>query len=129
MKRSKFTLVVYFIIFLAIIGVFSQLVTNPGTFFKNILTTIGIAVVLFGVLYYFFAKKKKGSSHEMKKYKQAVKQSNAKYKKDSDTFSQKTESGKKTWQQSSQPKRKARKRSHLRVIDGYKDKGKNRANY
>lgn len=129
MRRNKFTLVVYFIVFLAVIGVISQLLSSPGAFVKNILTTLGVAVVLLGVLYYFFIKKRGHSPNETKKYKQAVKQSQAKYKKDNETLAQKTETEKKPQQQASQPKRKVRKRAHLRVIDGYKDKRKNRANY
>ncbi|HLR01811.1 MAG TPA: SA1362 family protein [Virgibacillus sp.] len=128
MKRSKFTMVVYFVIALAVIGVISQLMTSPGSFFRHILITLGMAVVLFGVFYYFFIKRKHTQSDEMKKYKQAVKQSNAKYKEQKGASVQKTETYRKPESQPSVSKRKVKKRSHLRVIDGYKDKNKdNRA--
>jgi len=129
MKRTKFTVIVYFIIVLAVIGVISQLFTSPGSFFKSILVTLGMAVILFGILYFFFLRKSSSNSNEMKKYKQAVKQSNAKYKEHKQVFLQKTKDGKRPVKQPSQPKKKARRRSHLRVIDGYKDKDKDRASY
>lgn len=131
MGRSKFTIVVYFVIVLAIIGVVSQLFTSPGSFLKGILITLGMAVILFGVLYYFLSRKNGSNSKELKKYKQAVKQSNAKYKENKHIFTQKTEGNKTSTKQPSHPKKKSRKRAHLRVIDGYKDKDKDkdRASY
>src|SRR5699024_2706387 len=128
MKRSKFTMVVYFVIALAVIGVISQLMTSPGSFFRHILITLGMAVVLFGVFYYFFIIRKHTQSDEMKKYKQAVKQSNAKYKEQKVESMQKTETYSKPESKPSVSNKKIKKRSHLIVIDGYKDKNKdNRA--
>src|SRR5699024_4696283 len=126
---TPFAIVVYLIVVLAIVGVVTQLVTSPGSFLKNIFITLGIAVALFGVFYFFFIRKKMAHSNEMKKYKQAVKQSNAKYKENKHVSIKKDRTPKKPIKQLSGSKKKARRRAHLRVIDGYKDKDKDRANF
>lgn len=126
--RNKFNIIVYSVIILAVIGVISQLFTNPASFIKGIFITLGVAAVLIGALYYFFTRKKGSNSTEMKKYKQAVKHSNAKYKENKQMMQKhKPKNNQKSTKQPTQPKKKARKRSHLRVIDGYKDKDKDRA--
>ncbi|HLQ71371.1 MAG TPA: DUF308 domain-containing protein [Bacillota bacterium] len=129
MRRTTFAIIVYLIIVLAVIGIVSQLMTSPGSFLKSILITIGIATILFGILYYVFIRRKTSHSNEMKKYKQAVKQSNAKYKESKHASLKREQTRKSPVKQSSNSKKKARRRSHLRVIDGYKDKEKDRANF
>lgn len=63
----------------------------------------------------------------MKKYKQAVKQSKVKYKQYSSASSHTTNTNKK---QTAQLKKKRNRRApHLRVIDGNKSKGKDRATF
>ncbi|GAA0443556.1 hypothetical protein GCM10008983_21000 [Lentibacillus halophilus] len=125
MIRGKFSLVVYAIIGLAIIGIITQLFTNTASFLMSILTMIGLAVVVFAFVYFIFFRKSSASSSDAKKYKQAVKQSKSKYSqkqpKPNDTTSK---------QQSPTTKKKTNKRaSHLRVIDGNKSKRKNRASF
>lgn len=116
---------VYVIIGLAVIGLFSQLFNNTAHFFGRIFTMLGVSIAIFAVIYFVFLKKRAPSS-DMKKYKQAVKQSKAKYK---------TNNKKSVRQKSPQPlnmKKKATKRAtHLRVIDGNgnKQKRKNRASF
>ncbi|MEN1970562.1 SA1362 family protein [Lentibacillus sp. N15] len=121
MIRNKFSVFVYVIIGLAAIGLFSQLFTNTAHFFSRIFTMLGFGIAVFAVIYFVFLRKR-APSNDMKKYKQAVKQSKAKYK-----------SNTKPQQKASQPvhmKKKAAKRaSHLRVIDGNKQKRKNRASF
>ncbi|MEW9677510.1 SA1362 family protein [Lentibacillus sp. L22] len=125
MIRNKFSVFVYVIIGLAVIGLFSQLFNNTAHFFGRIFTMLGVSIAIFAVIYFVFLKKRAPSS-DMKKYKQAVKQSKAKYK---------TNNKKSVRQKSPQPlnmKKKATKRAtHLRVIDGNgnKQKRKNRASF
>lgn len=116
MVRSKFSIVVYAIIGLAVIGIVSQLFTNPATLFRNILIMIGMSVVVLAVFYFIFVRKRTSSNNdEMKKYKQAVKQSQRKYKKPNIKKSINNDQNK----QAIQLKRKNKRRtSHLRVING-----------
>lgn len=120
MVRNKFSWLIYLIIGLAAIGLISQLFTDPANFIMGIFITIGIGIALFAVLYFVFLRKRAPSS-EMKKYKQAVRQSKSKY----------NSSPKHTQvKQSPKMRKKATKRaSHLRVIDGNKHKRKNRASF
>lgn len=124
MGRSKFSIFVYLIIGFAVIGLFSQLLRNTVDFLTNILLMIGIGVALFALLYYFVLRRRSPSnSDDMKKYKQAVKQSKTKYKQPSYSTTSSSKS-------SSVPKKKRNKRaSHLRVIEGSKPKGKDRASF
>jgi len=114
----------YLIIGLAVIGLISQLLGNTVNFLSNILLMLGIGVAIFGVLYFFVLRKRTSSNtDDMKKYKQAVKQSKSKYNRRHDTVASVAKT-------SHTPKRKRNKRaSHLRVIEGNKPKGKDRASY
>lgn len=128
MGRNKSSIIVYAIIGLALIGIISQLFTNPMAFLKEIFMIIGVGVVLFSVVYLIFFRSRRGTnSNEMKKYKQAVKQSQQKYKK---TNALQTTASK---QRTHKPikKRNNQRATHLRVIDGNRDKSKrkNRATF
>ncbi|MBN9653653.1 hypothetical protein J0K78_05175 [Halobacillus sp. GSS1] len=134
--RNWMTPVIYTLIGLAIFFVGVQLFTNTTSFLTSIVMMIGIAVLIYGAIYFFFLRKRGiggaagGNRNEMKKYKQAVKQSKQKYK-------QPTPAIKKSPVAKAQTKasalgRKNRKRSsgpQLRVIEGSKSKGKNRATF
>ena len=129
MVRNKFSIVVYVIIGLAVIGIISQLFTNPIVFMNNIFMMIGFGLVVFAVIYFVFLRKRKSSnSGDMKKYKQAVKQSQLKYKQKNVN---QTAKPRKQMQQNQIRKRTSKSKSHLRVIDGGGDKPKrkNRANF
>lgn len=112
---------IYLIIGLAALGLVSQLFTNTAQFFKSILYVIGFSVVLFFIVRTIFFRNR-ARSNEMRKYKQAVKQSQLKYK----HRSQPTSTFKRTQEGKRPVKRRA---SHLRVIDGHKSKRKNRATF
>lgn len=131
MARNKWSILFYVIIGLGVIGLFSQLFTQPGRFFTSIFTTVGIGLAIFAVIYFVFLKKK-APSNEMKKYKKAVRQSKAKYKQNNTHFvnSSKTKLASKK-QQPNLIKRNRTKRSavHLRVIEGNKAKRKDRASF
>ncbi|RLL48102.1 hypothetical protein D8M04_02165 [Oceanobacillus piezotolerans] len=126
MARNKLSLLFFVIIGFAIVGLFTQLFTNPGGFFKNILIMVGIGVVIAAIIY-FVMTRSKTSTNDMKKYKKAVRQSKAKYKADK-PVSFKSATNKK---QASPIKKKRTKRStnHLRVIEGNKTKRKDRASF
>ncbi|MGP4107296.1 SA1362 family protein [Virgibacillus sp. L01] len=124
MVRKKFSVFVYIIIGLAVVGVIAQLFTNTASFLTNLLMMLGFGVAVFAVIYFVFLKKR-SPSHDNKKYKQAVKQSKSKY-------SSQNEKPRPTSKrpQPIQMKKKLNKRaSHLRVIDGNKSKRKNRATF
>lgn len=123
MKRNKLAILVYVVIGLAVVGLFSQLFGNTKNFFINIFIMLGITASIFA-LFYFVLQRRRGSSDDMKKYKQAVKQSKHKHQQ------------KPAPKNTPQPKvkrntgtvRKGKKRTtHLTVIDGNKSKEKDRA--
>ncbi|MFD2759388.1 SA1362 family protein [Lentibacillus juripiscarius] len=125
MVRNKFSLLVYAIIGLAVIGVITQLFTNTASFLTSILTMVGFAAAIFAVIYFFVFRKGSSSSNDAKKYKQAVKQSKSKY-----SQKQAKPTNNNSQSQPSAMKKKLNKRaSHLRVIDGNKSKRKNRASF
>ncbi|WP_226582956.1 SA1362 family protein [Halobacillus litoralis] len=134
--RNWMTPVMYTLIGLAIFFVGIQLFTNTSGFLTSIVTMIGIAALIYGAIYFFFLRNRGfgggtgGNRNEMKKYKQAVKQSKQKYK-------QQTPVVKKSPVAKAQAKtstigRKNRRRANgpqLRVIEGNKSKDKNRATF
>lgn len=124
MDRKKFSFFVYVIIGLALVGLISQLFTNTANFLTNILIMLGVAAAIFAVIYFVFLRKPT-ASNDMNKYKKAVKQSKAKYKKQTpgkqESYSKK--------QKPSLPKKRSKRASHLRVIDGNKNKSKDRASF
>ncbi|RYG74668.1 hypothetical protein EU245_00320 [Lentibacillus lipolyticus] len=125
MVGNKFSLVVYSIIGLAVIGVITQLFTNTASFLTSILMMIGFAAAVFAVIYFFMFRKGGSASSDAKKYKQAVKQSKSKYNQNQIKPKHNT-----SQQQTKAMKKKPHKRaSHLRVIDGNKSKRKNRASF
>nr|WP_244986897.1 SA1362 family protein [Oceanobacillus caeni] len=118
----------YVIIGLGVIGIVSQLFTQPGKFVMSILTTIFFGLVIFALIYFVFLRKK-APSNEMKKYKKAVRQSKAKYKSDNVRA---THAAKLTSKKQPNPIKKNRSRrsaGHLKVIDGNKTKRKDRASF
>lgn len=116
MGRNKFSYVIYAIIALAIIGVVSQIFNNPVALFRSILIMIGISVVILAVFYFIFIRKRSSvNNDEMKKYKQAVKQSKRKYKRHPDNLLVNSRGNK---QQTLLKKKNKRRMSHLRVIEG-----------
>src|SRR5690625_4109133 len=79
MSSNKIATLVYIILGLAAIVLVSQLFTNTIGFLTNILVMLAFGLAIFGVIYFVFLRKK-SPSNDAKKYKQAVKQSMAKYK-------------------------------------------------
>ncbi|MCA1023006.1 MULTISPECIES: SA1362 family protein [Halobacillus] len=133
--RNWMTPVMYILIGLAIFFVGVQLFTNTSGFLINIVIMIGMAAILYGAIYYFFLRGRgfsggSGNRTEMKKYKQAVKQSKQKYKQPAPAI--KKSPAAKTAVKSAPFTRKNRRRTNgpqLRVIEGNKNKDKNRASF
>jgi hypothetical protein len=113
--------IIWFVISLAVVGILYQLITSPRELFTTLL--IGAAVV--AVFYFIF---KRTSSGVNGKYRKAVKQSKKRYgtnqkpPKASPLFSNKKNT------KSTAQKKKTREH-HLTVIEGKKNKKKNRASF
>ncbi|WP_010650843.1 SA1362 family protein [Oceanobacillus massiliensis] len=124
MGGNKFSIIIYLVIGLAVIGLISQLIGNTVNFLTNILLMLAAGAAIYGLLYYFLLRKRAPSnSDDMKKYKKAVRQSKSKYKQPVNS----TAAGSKP---TITAKKKRNKRSsHLRVIEGNKPKGKDRASF
>ena len=123
MVRNKLAVLVYIIIGLAVVGIVTQLFTNTASFITNLFLMIGIGAAIFAAIYFIFLKNR-ASSNEMKKYKQAVKQSKAKYKQQSNPN---VKPSVKKQVQPLKNKKSAKRATHLRVIEGNKSKSKKRA--
>lgn len=123
MKRNGIAWFVYIIIGLGVIGLAAQLFSNPGNLLKSLFVTSMIILGILGVIYFFFHRKKASSRSEMRKYRQAVRQSKAKYNN--------AQFNKQSFirNQRASKRRNNRRPSHLRVIDGNKSKEKNRTPY
>ncbi|RKQ37768.1 SA1362 family protein [Oceanobacillus halophilus] len=129
MARNKWSWLFYVIIGLGVVGLLSQLFTQPGSFFRSIFTTLGIGLAIFALIYFVFLKNR-APSNDMKKYKKAVRQSKEKYHKDAPNIPSKNAKPL-TKKQPNLIKKKRTKRtaSHLKVIEGNKSKRKDRASF
>ena len=124
MARKIFPALIAAIIGLAAIGLVTQLFTNTVSFFTSIFIMIGVGIVIFALFYFVFLNKR-APSNEMKKYKKAVKQSKAKYKQAKPS----NYTGNTNKKPVSHKKKRSKRAPHLRVIDGNKSKGKDRASF
>lgn len=119
MARNKFPVVLYIVVALAGFGFVISMMRNPGGFMFSILISIAIAFVLFKVLSAVLRKRQGETSDEMKKYREAAKQSNKRFTKSEEKPVVKDK-------QTTKKKRRRRNVPHLRVIEGKKsDKNKN----
>jgi uncharacterized membrane protein YgaE (UPF0421/DUF939 family) len=116
---------IYVIIAFAIVGLVTSFVTNTAEFFKALLMTIGFVVLFTGIIY--LIRSRSNTNEFSRKYKKAVKQSKRKYGSSNDTkqYAMAVRTQRK-WKADS-TRQKRRDVPHLRVIEGKKDKKKNRA--
>ncbi|WP_152658071.1 SA1362 family protein [Oceanobacillus sp. CFH 90083] len=124
MRNKAVSIFVYVIVAFAAFGLFTQLFGNTVAFLSRLLISIGIGAVIFGLVYFLLIRRQQPSGRQrdnMKKYKQAVKQSKSKY-----GHQQSAKSAGSAYQKTSQKKRNPKKASHLRVIEGNKTKKKKR---
>lgn len=117
MQRGKKTLFLIVIFGLAIIGLLSQIIKEPVNLLISILITIVIACGLFFVLSILNSKRRFVMDDESKKYNNALKQSQRKYKQ---TYDNKSKNQFQTIK-----KQRKRRKSHLTVIKGNKLNSKN----
>jgi len=119
---------IYAIVGLGIIGFGYKLFTDTTSLFTELLIGAAFAVLIVGAVYFFLSRRNGGNSDEMKRYRQAVRQSKKKY---GQTQSSKISSKMKpsTIKSKVTTKQKHMKKDspQLRVIEGNKSKKKNRA--
>src|SRR5699024_12859394 len=115
-RQNKGSIVLTVILGLAVIGLISYVGNDPGKFLLNILMIAVIGFVLFLILRAVMKRRSGGTSDEMKKYRQAVKQSKQKYNNQPEKPKQKSKKDK-----SGKSRRKRRTRPHQTAIDGKKD--------
>jgi hypothetical protein len=126
-KKSKSNIIFWGFISLALIGVVSKLITSPSAFLNSILNIIVFTAVIF-ILYLGITKFL--SSRESNKYSSAVKASRKKYKDNNNSLLAKlknkatksNESGKRP--SIGTVNKKKRDTSHLKLIEGKKNKKK-----
>lgn len=116
MHRRSIHPVIWVVIVLAVIGLGSQVINSPQTLITNLLIT-GLVVAVF---YFIFQRFRPG---ENGKYKKAVKQSKRKYNQPAAPLKKNVASSKPA------PFKKRKKEHNLTVIEGKKNKKKNRASF
>ncbi|MDL4841576.1 SA1362 family protein [Aquibacillus rhizosphaerae] len=127
MIRHKLSLLIYVLIGLAIFGFAFNLLTNTTSLLMNLFIMVAVGALIYGAVYYFFLRKR--SSNDLKKYKKAVKQSKMKYKSDRTGNKTHTQAVKKQKPLLNKRKQSNARATHLRVIEGNKQKRKNRASF
>ena len=121
--RKAGSLLLYFFIGLIIVGLATQLIKSPGQFLTSILILVGISFIMFLIFRAILNKRQGPADPEDKKFKKAVKQSQEKHGKPVTH-----KAVKKSNEKTTKSKARKRKKSHLRVIKGYKDSPKTKEN-
>ncbi|MFC7060602.1 SA1362 family protein [Halobacillus seohaensis] len=134
MSRKWITPIIYTLITLAIFYVGVQMFTNTSSFLSSIIMMIGFAALIYGAIYFFFLRHRTSAptnGKEMKKYKQAVKQSKQKYKPTNTVKAVKTKDSTSSKNPSpfNSKKNKRKNSPNLRVIQGNKNSKKDRASF
>ncbi|MBO1579067.1 MULTISPECIES: SA1362 family protein [Bacillus] len=133
MNGRSFTFALFVLIIgLAIFGLVSSAITDPYGMVKNIVIML-LVVGVFYLLYKMFTSSS-GSANSQNSYKRAAKQSNRKYGKQnvaplSNSLLKRNASDDKVKKGNSSLLKKKRKQSHLTVIEGKKNKKKDRASF
>ena len=113
----------YVIFGFAAIGLVTTMLFDMTSLIRNILSTILMIAVIYGLVYFFVLRHRQ--PNDLKKYRKAVKQSKKKYQQPKKSSYQQAQK-----QQLKQKKHaktkitKHRRAPHLRVIDGKKDSHK-----
>ncbi|MBM4762261.1 hypothetical protein GNT69_08105 [Bacillus sp. B15-48] len=126
MKNRTSFYIVMGLIALAAIGIISQLINDPASFFK----TIAIMAIVAGVIFFIVQRITQGSptqKHEQHAFKKAAKKSKKRFLKKENIPS--PSSKRSTVKPFSMARKKNRDTSHLTVIEGKKGKKKNRASF
>ena len=133
MNGRSFTFAIFVLIIgLAIFGLVSSVITNP----MGVLRNIGIMLAVVGIFYllYKMFTNSSGSANSQSSYKRAAKQSNRKHGKQNiapinNSFIKPTDSNDKGKKGTPSTLKRKRKQSHLTVIEGKKNKKKDRASF
>ncbi|WP_058307471.1 SA1362 family protein [Gracilibacillus massiliensis] len=127
MKQNIMSLLVYLLIGLAVIGVITALFTNAVGFITSLLLSVLIGATIFGLIYFFILRKR--TPNDIRKYRKAVKQSKQKYKYNKHKKMQPSPIKQNiSHKKMNRPLKNSRKDApQLRVIEGNKQKKKNRA--
>ncbi|PEI92048.1 hypothetical protein CN679_13045 [Bacillus pseudomycoides] len=136
MNGRSFTFALFVLIIgLAIFGLVSSAITDPYGMVKNIAIML-LVVGVFYLLYKMFTSSSgsSGSANSQNSYKRAAKQSNRKYGKQnvaplSNSLLKRNASDDKVKKGNSSLLKRKRKQSHLTVIEGKKNKKKDRASF
>ncbi|QGH34906.1 hypothetical protein GI584_13035 [Gracilibacillus salitolerans] len=127
MNRNIGSIAVYALIGLAVFGFISFLITDTLGLLKFLFISLVIGAAVFGLVYFFFLRRR--TPNELRKYRKAVKQSKQKYK-----YQQKNNRMQPSpvkhnvvTKKSTRPLKTRKNHTHLRVIEGNKQKKKNRA--
>lgn len=123
MTNKKFPVMFFAFIGIAFLGLGYQLLYNPAGFLFKLFISLGITLAMFFVVYKIFFQRRNESS-EMKKYREALKQSKRKYGSDRET--KKTVTNIKS-QRKNRRKSQRRRHKHLTVIEGAKSTKNSRA--
>lgn len=115
MGRNKISALIYLIVGLALIGLVSSLIKNPGKLFISILIAVGVAYILFMIFTRLLSNRSPEANDEMKKYRRAAKQSNKRYSQTSSNVQKKA-----VRKSVSTRTRRRRHAPHLTVIEGKK---------
>ncbi len=110
----------YVIFGFAAIGLVTTMLFDMTSLIRNILSTILMVAVIYGLVYFFVLRHRQPNN--LTKYRKAVKQSKKKYQQTKKSSYQQAQ--KQQLKQKKQTKTKASKHkraSHLRVIDGKKE--------
>nr|WP_236560938.1 SA1362 family protein [Pontibacillus sp. HMF3514] len=119
---------IYAIVGLGIIGFGYKLFTDTTSLFTELLIGAAFAVLIVGAVYFFLSRRNGGNSDEMKRYRQAVRQSKKKYSQtQSSKFSSKMKPSTIKSKVTAKQKQVKKDSPQLRVIEGNKSKKKNRA--
>ncbi|SFL82664.1 hypothetical protein SAMN04487943_104183 [Gracilibacillus orientalis] len=127
MNRNIGSIVVYALIGLAVFGFISFLITDTLGLLKFLFISLLIGAAMFGLVYFFFLRRR--TPNELRKYRKAVKQSKQKYKYQQNNNRMQPSPIKHNvaTKKSPRPLKTRKNHTHLRVIEGNKQKKKNRA--
>ncbi|WP_066193015.1 MULTISPECIES: SA1362 family protein [Gracilibacillus] len=127
MRRNIMSTIIYILIGLAGIGLINMLLSDALGFFISLFISLAIGAAIFGLLYVFVIKRRTAATDDLKKYRKAVKQSKKRYKTVPPSKGAPVTSS--FNKKKPQPTKKVTKKraTHLTVIEGNKDKKKNRA--
>lgn len=134
MNSRTFLFALFFLIVgLAGFGLVTKAITDPYGIIKNIATML-VVLCIFYLLYKLFTSSSNSANRSQSSYKRAAKQSNKKYGKKnvttlSNTLLKRNVSDSKGKKDSPSPLKRKRKSSHLTVIEGKKNKKKDRASF